>query len=67
MKYRRELYEEADKKALEDYLMSSEKLDAQVVKDMVSKVTTDEVLHSKFYSAAQSDNRVTLFKLTTEL
>lgn len=67
MKYRRELYEESDKKAFDDYIMNTEKLDPQVVKDMVAKVTTDVTLQSKFYSAAQVDDRVTIIELSTEL
>ena len=67
MKYRRELYEESDKKAFDDYIMNTEKLDPQVVKDMVAKVTTDVTLQSKFYSSAQLDDRVTMIELSTEL
>ena len=67
MKYRREFYEESDKKAFDDYIMNTEKLDPQVVKDMVAKVTTDVTLQYKFYNAAQVDDRVTIIKLSTEL
>jgi hypothetical protein len=67
MKYRRELYEEADKKALDDYLIDSDKVDPEVIKTMVEKLTTDQVLLSKFYSAAQTDDRVTLINLTMDV
>jgi len=67
MKYRRELYEESDKKAFDDYIINTEKLDPQVVKDMVAKVTTDVTLQSKFYNAAQVDDRVTIIELSAEL
>lgn len=67
MKYRRELYEESDKKAFDDYIMNTEKLDPQVVKDMVAKITTDVSLQSKFYNAAQVEDRVTIIELSTEL
>jgi len=67
MKYRRELYEEADKKALDDYLIDSDKVDPDTIKIMVEKLTTDQVLLSKFYSAAQMDDRVTLINLTMDV
>tara|TARA_R110002049_G_scaffold38246_1_gene119146 strand:- start:327 stop:530 length:204 start_codon:yes stop_codon:yes gene_type:complete len=67
MKHRRELYEEADKKALDDYLIDSDKVDPEVIKIMVEKLTTDQVLLSKFYSAAQTDDRVTLINLTMDV
>jgi hypothetical protein len=67
MKHRRELYEEADKKALDDYLIDSDKVDPEVIKTMVEKLTTDQVLLSKFYSAAQRDDRVTLINLTEDV
>jgi hypothetical protein len=67
MKHRRELYEEADKKALDDYLIDSDKVDPEVIKTMVEKLTTDQVLMSKFYSAAQVDDRVTLINLSMDV
>jgi|UniRef100_A0A6C0JFF6 hypothetical protein len=67
MKHRRELYEEADKKALDDYLIDSDKVDPDTIKIMVEKLTTDQVLLSKFYSAAQTDDRVTLINLTMDV
>lgn len=67
MKHRRELYEEADKKALDDYLIESDKVDPDTIKIMVEKLTTDQVILSKFYSAAQTDDRVTLINLTMDV
>jgi hypothetical protein len=67
MKHRRELYEEADKKALDDYLIDSDKVDPDTIKIMVEKLTTDQVLMSKFYSAAQVDDRVTLINLSMDV
>lgn len=67
MKYRRELYEEADKKALDDYIIDSDKVDPDTIKTMVEKLTTDQVILSKFYSAAQVDDRVTLINLTMDV
>ena len=67
MKYRRELYEEADNKALDDYIIDSDKVDPDTIKTMVEKLTTDQVILSKFYSAAQVDDRVTLINLTMDV
>jgi hypothetical protein len=42
-------------------------VDPDTIKIMVEKLTTDQVLLSKFYSAAQMDDRVTLINLTMDV
>jgi len=65
-RYRKERYEISDRDAIDSYITNQEKLDPEVVKEMATKLTTDEVILSKFYTLASADDRLGLFKLTSE-
>ena len=66
MKYRSEGYEKSDKDAIDSYIIEQKVLDPNVVKDMASKLTTDQAALDEFHNLATQDDRLGLFKLIAE-
>lgn len=66
MKCKSEGYEEADKEALDAYIIEQEKLELDVIMEMASKLTSDEKKLEDFRTFTIQDDRMGLFKLTSE-
>lgn len=60
---RTESYEESE---LDNYIINTRVLKPERVRELASKLTTNETILDKFYEFAVQDNRMGLFKLTSE-
>jgi hypothetical protein len=59
-------FKKNSRKELDAYIIKQSELDPQIVRDMASKFISDEEILNKFYILATQDDRVGLFKLTSE-